>query len=49
MACGLVLAAAPLLLASGAQFELPEPSSFVLLAAGVAGLGFAWRRSRTKK
>ena len=50
MACGLILAAAPLLLATGPQFELPEPSSFVLLGTGIAGLGFAiWRRSRAKK
>ncbi len=51
MACGLVLAAAPLLLAqTSPQFELPEPSTFVLLGTGVVGLGVAvWRRSRIKK
>jgi len=49
MACGLVLATASLLLAAPAELT-PEPSSFVLLGTGIAGLGIAiWRRSRTKK
>jgi len=48
MACGLILVAAPLLLAYTG--DTPEPSSFVLIGTGVAGLGFAiWRRSRARK
>jgi len=40
MRAGLILAAAPLLLANGPQFELPEPSSFVCWDWH-CGLGFA--------
>jgi hypothetical protein len=50
-ACGLVLAAAPLLLArTSPQFDIPEPGSFALLGTGVVALGFAiWRRNRVKR
>jgi hypothetical protein len=52
MACGLALAAAPLLLAGITPHynPAPEPGSLVLIGTGVAGLGFAlWRRHRTGK
>ena len=52
MASGLVLVAAPLLLAARVvpQFSAPEPGTIMLLGTGMAGLGFAiWRRNRTKK